>query len=94
MRKLRLAVIGAIAVCATALASGHASAMPVGGVASAASEMATDVQNVRWVCGPFRCWWRPNYYPYYGAYAFGPRFHARPWWGGHHHARPWGGRRW
>jgi hypothetical protein len=63
MKRFRLAVTGVMAVCATALATGTASAMPVSGLANAASEMVTDVQNVRWVCGPFRCWWRPSYYP-------------------------------
>jgi hypothetical protein len=30
------------------------------------------VEQTRLVCGPFRCWWRPNYYGYYG--------YHRPWW--------------
>src|SRR5579862_2606824 len=29
----------------------------------------TSVQNAAWICGPYRCWWRP-----------GP-----PWWWRHHH---------
>jgi hypothetical protein len=95
MKRFRLAVTGVMAVCATALATGTASAMPVSGLANAASEMVTDVQSVRWVCGPFRCWWRPSYYPYYGGYAWGgPRLYPRPWgwrpyWRGRYYARPW-----
>jgi hypothetical protein len=82
MSNLRLAVIGAAALCGVAFQSGNASAMPMSGLANAASEMATGLEQVRWVCGPYRCWWRPSYYPYYGAYAWGgPRYYARPGWG-------------
>ena len=34
--------------------------------------LASNVEQVRWVCGPYRCWWRPNYY--YGYYGWGPRW--------------------
>ena len=51
---------------------------------------AAPVENVAWVCGPYRCWhrpgpafWRPR--PYY---APGPYFYGRPYyrphWGYHH----------
>jgi hypothetical protein len=102
MSNLRLAAIGVAALCGVALQSGTAAAMPISGLANAASETAAGLEQVRWVCGPFRCWWRPNYYPYYGAYAWGPRFYARPGWGyygrpwrrGHYYGRPWGWRGW
>jgi hypothetical protein len=103
MSNLRLAAIGVAALCGVGLQSGTASAMPMSGLANAASEMATGLEQVRWVCGPYRCWWRPSYYPYGGAYAWGgPRFYARPgwgyygrpWWRGHYYWRPWGGRGW
>jgi hypothetical protein len=34
--------------------------------------LSSNVEQVRWVCGPYRCWWRPNYY--YGYYGWGPRW--------------------
>jgi len=60
----------------------QASAMPVTGLAPAAEQVAAGVQDVRYVCGPYRCWWRPGPYwgrPYYG-YA-GPRryWHRHCW---------------
>src|SRR5215510_3059405 len=89
MRHFRLAALGVVALCGAALSPGNATAMPVGGLANAASQ-ATDVQQAAWVCGPYRCFWRPRYYPYYGAYAYGgPRFYARPYWGYRHHWRRW-----
>ena len=88
MRNLSLAAAGLAALCGVALQSGTASAMPMSGLANAAAEMTADVQQVAWVCGPFRCFWRPSYHRYYGAYAYGgPRAYARPGFG-----RPY--RRW
>jgi len=75
MTKLKLA-------CATALLFGSlvgtASAMPV---APLPANAISNVDQVRWVCNPWgRCWWRPNYYGYYG-YA-GPRYYGG--WGWRH----------
>jgi len=53
-----------------------ASAMPISGLAPAANALATDVQQAAWVCGPFRCWWRPGWGYGYRRY-WGPR----PYWG-------------
>jgi hypothetical protein len=66
------------------LSWGSASAMPVGGLAAAAHESSAEIQNVRVVCGPYRCWWQPNYY------YWGPRY--RYW--GRPYAYRWGYRRW
>jgi len=71
MSKIKIALLAAGAFCAASLATGSASATPVGELATAGSETSADLQQVRWVCGPFRCFWRP-----------GPRFYGRPWWGG------------
>jgi hypothetical protein len=76
MTKLKLA-------CATALLFGSlvatASAMPV---APLPADALSNVDQVRWVCNPWgRCWWRPNYYGYYG-YG-GPRYYGG--WGRRHH---------
>lgn len=55
---------------------GAASAMPADRLGAAATQGAV-VQDVRMVCGPYRCWWRgPRYYDYYG-YGYGPRW-GRP----------------
>jgi len=67
---------------------GQASAMPANGLAAPAASVkeTTDAQDVRYVCGPYRCWWRPGPYwgPYYGYYAYGPGpYWHRPWWGWH-----------
>jgi hypothetical protein len=96
MTNTKVTLLAGAALCAAALAPASASALPAGGLAKAASELS-DVQQVRWVCGPFRCWWRPGY-GYYGAYAWGAPY-GRPWWGGHFYGRPWWGghfyhRRW
>jgi len=41
------------------------------------------IQDVRYVCGPYRCGWRPNYHGYYRHhyYAYYPRhrYHRRYW---------------
>jgi len=52
-----------------------ASAMPVDNLAGA---MSGNAEQVRWVCGPVRCWWRPNYYGYR---FYGPRGRAYGYYG-------------
>jgi hypothetical protein len=69
MNRLKYVLAGAAALGAVALASGSASAMPNG---LSSNALASNVEQVRWVCGPHRCWWRPNYY--YGYYGWGPRW--------------------
>jgi hypothetical protein len=69
MSKLKL-ICAAAALCGGVLAT-PVSAMPI---APLPSDGLTNVENVRWVCGPYRCWWRPNYYSGgYGAYGYYPR---------------------
>lgn len=37
-----------------------ASSMPANGLAAAVNTPAPNgVQKIGWVCGPYRCWWRP-----------------------------------
>jgi hypothetical protein len=90
-----IAIAAALALTAGAVTVGVALAMPLSSP-SGASAATTDVQDVRWVCGPERCWWRPNYVPapYYGYYAprpfygyFGPRRYRYGWYG--HGRRYW-----
>ena len=96
MRSLRSALLIAAALCGGALSVTPAAAMPF---AKPAAPSDDAVQNVGFACGPFRCWWRPNYYyaaPLYGPayvipYTSGPGWYGRwrrpGWYGG------WWGRR-
>jgi hypothetical protein len=62
MKSLPL-VLAAVAVWGAAATTG-ASAMPV---APIQTEQTSNTEQVRWVCNYYgRCWWRPNYYGYYG----------------------------
>lgn len=75
-----LLVAGSLAVGSTAASAGPI--MPLAAVATAAdADAATNVDKVAWVCGPYRCWWRPG--PYWGPR---PYYWHRPYWG----PRPWG----
>ncbi|HXW41974.1 MAG TPA: hypothetical protein VEK75_12265 [Xanthobacteraceae bacterium] len=76
----KIAALGFAAVLGTTLMVGSASAMPVNGQVAAAAQRADGLKDVRWVCGPYRCWWRPG--PYWG----GPYWGPRPW---HHWHRRW-----
>jgi hypothetical protein len=82
---LKHLVAGGI-LCAATMAALPAAAMPVDNIARA-SQANANIDQVRWVCGPYRCWWRPNYY-------YGPRFYVAPrvWWGPRYRYRAW--RRW
>jgi hypothetical protein len=84
MKYLKRSLVAVIALGAVALGASGASAMP-NGLPSATATAPSDVENVRWVCGPYRCWWQP------GPWGPGWGWH-RPWgwgpgWGWH---RPWG----
>ena len=79
---IRLKVLAATAILGAAMI-GSAAAMPSASLAATAPN-TSGIEHVRWVCGPFRCWWHPRPLAYRGYYNYyGPR------WG-------WGGpfRRW
>ena len=80
----KLAMIGLAALSTGAIAT-PAAAMP-NGLPLGAQAQPQNVEQVRYVCNwRGRCWWQPG--PrFYGAYAYGPRWHR-----GYHH-RHW--RRW
>jgi len=80
MRKLKLIFVAA-ALCG-GLTATAASAMPI---APIQEDTAAQVEQVRWVCGPYRCWWRPNYYGGYGAYAYYPRHRYHRYWRHRHY---------
>ncbi len=55
---LKATLAAALALGALTLGAPAASAVPMG-VAPAMS--GTQIDTVRWVCGPYRCYWRPNH---------------------------------
>ncbi len=96
MTTLRTTAIALAALAGCAMLAGQAAAMPGNGLTAATPQIGGTVEHVGYVCGPYRCWWRPGPYwrggPYY-AYGYGgggPYWH-RPWgWGWHR----WGWHRW
>jgi hypothetical protein len=71
--------------------AGTASAMPAQGLQSAvttSADTAVPIENVRWVCPPYRpCFWAPGFYRPYAAYR--PYGFYRPYgWGWHRWHRP------
>jgi hypothetical protein len=92
MRHLKIAVLAVTAVLSVSALGGSASAMPLSGLASVATQRADTVEHVRLVCGPYRCWWHPG--PYWGGQYWRPHYgywgwHRGGWrgWGWH---RQWG----
>src|SRR5215472_17199458 len=59
MKVLATAVTAAAALWA--LSPGPAQSMPIGNLGQAARDGSSLVQNVGYVCGRYRCWWRPGY---------------------------------
>ena len=91
MRNVKFAILGLASVGAITALSPSAYAMPFAPLAA----QNNTVENVRWVCGPFRCFWRPNYYGAYGFYGGGPRFYGgRRYYGGWRGGGGRGWRRW
>jgi hypothetical protein len=85
MNILKVTMVAAIGLAATGLSLGNAQAMPIGGLSAGTTDISDGLQSVRWVCGPFRCWWRPDVY--YAA----PRYR---YWEPRPFAYRWGRRRW
>jgi hypothetical protein len=79
-------LIAAFAVGGLVLWASGASAMP-NGLPSASIAVPSDVENVRWVCGPYRCWWQS-----WAGYGYGPRPWGAGWGLGWHHG--WGWHHW
>lgn len=75
-------------------ASSAASAMPI--APAPATPQVSGVEQVRMVCNAWgRCWWRPNYYGYYGPRPYyGPRFYGPPRYYGPRYYGHYGYRRW
>lgn len=85
-RNVRVIVAAGLFFSALVLAPMRASAapMPVDQGLARAATATGPIQKTRWVCGPYRCWWRPNYF--YGP-VYRPWGWRRPYYGWH---RPWG----
>jgi hypothetical protein len=88
-----LALAAAAALLGAVMTTGSASSMPLNGLTTvSANKVAEHVQPVVWVCGPFRCWWRPDYGPGWGPYPYrywGPAYYC-----GAYYGRPCYGYRW
>jgi hypothetical protein len=83
MANLRIAAV-ALALLGSSVAIDQASAtIPLNGLASAKAQIGDSIQEARFVCGPYRCWWRP------GPYWFRPYWGYRRWAWGYGH---WGWR--
>ena len=85
MRALKVALaVAAVGGAAPVAGAGAASAMPIGDLVAGLSDLAGDVQNVRW-CGRYRCVWRPRAYVYPPVvYRYPPVYYVwpygRPFW--------------
>jgi hypothetical protein len=104
MTKLKLLCCAAAVLGGSVFATA-ASALPL---APLASDTPANVEQVRLVCGPFGCRWRPNYYMGYRSYGYYPRaylggypraygYYPRAYLGGYPRAYlggGWGYRRW
>ncbi len=99
MSNLRTTLGAALVLGATGLAlpasTTSAAAMPLAGIDAGVVRdgQTAGIDQVRWICGPYRCRWVPGFYGYgpgYGyGYGYGPGWGYRRGWGG-----GWRGRRW
>jgi len=91
----KMGLAAGLALAAAGLTASSASAMPMNGldpaVATTSDLAANNTESVAYVCGPWGCRWRPNYWgprPYgYGYRRFGGygyRGGYRRGWGGYH----------
>ncbi|HXW71626.1 MAG TPA: hypothetical protein VEK34_09310 [Methylocella sp.] len=73
----RIALVAALGLGSAISMEASASAMSAidPGVVTASGTAAT-IEEARWVCGPYRCWWRPT--PYWA-----PLHYYGPGWGWH-----------
>src|SRR3954451_15530059 len=80
--KTRLNLAAALVAGTIAFGAGQASAMPAFHHAVTKATQAAQPEQVRWVYGPWRCFWRPNYFyrplPFYGPR---PYWRPRSYWG-------------
>lgn len=83
MKNFKLCLIAAIGLTGLALAGNAANAMPMNGAAHAIARADALVQDVNWVCGPYRCFRQRDY--------DAPRYYERRSFYGHYdHDRDYG----
>lgn len=87
----QIALAAGLALCAFIPAERGALAAPNFDKSLAApAEAAPAIEKTRWVCGHYRCWWRPGWrYWHRGYYWHRPwhRWHRWHHWHGHRHWR-------
>ena len=76
--------VAAVALAGAAMLSASACAMPFGKL----SDTAGNIEQVRMVCGPYGCYWRPGFRPYRPR-VYGGRTWLRLWTGLWLRLRPW-----
>ena len=79
MKQLRTFALAAVLLGGLVAAPGQASVMP-NGLSALAQEQASNVQEVRWICGPYGCRWRPHVFRPFGYRSLG-FVGPRRWWG-------------
>jgi hypothetical protein len=87
MRNTSIAALAFATVLSAGAIMNEASAMPMNGISAAATAVSDTAKEVRYVCGPYRCWWRPGGYWVGRPYAYRWGYHR---WGWHR----WGWHRW
>src|SRR5712671_6487966 len=67
---IALGFLGTATLASGSMLSVPASAMPIDNLANVGATNVDNVDQVRLVCGRYRCWWRPGFrfYGSYGAY--------------------------
>lgn len=86
MRRCVMLVLAALV--GSSMMIGTASAMPNNEAPASSQQKANGLQPVRWVCGPYRCWWGPGLYwggPYWRGRYWGPRPYYWDWRGRWHY---------
>ena len=58
MRNTKFMALALAASVASGMLGAKASATPTNGMAAVSQQVTNEIQKVRWVCGPYRCWWR------------------------------------
>jgi hypothetical protein len=56
MAFLKISGLALAVLLGLSLPIGQASAMPANGLAANIKQIPKSVENVAWVCGPYRCW--------------------------------------
>jgi hypothetical protein len=74
MHFLKVALMALTFFGAASLVKSIAAAAPVNGLAALSRKPLSDAQSIAWVCSPFRCAWRSNYWGFYqGPFVWNPR---------------------